>query len=64
MNDGRLPFIYVTRDLQSVPRLFRGSLKRPDYLVALPFVGTMAFDVKAKNLYEGCFVFDVAEIKP
>jgi hypothetical protein len=63
LNESRLPFIYATQDLQSVPRHFRGALKRPDYLVALPFVGTIAFDVKAKRLYEGCFVFDVAEIE-
>jgi hypothetical protein len=63
LNESRLPFIYATQDVQSVPRHFRGALKRPDYLVALPFVGTVAFDVKAKSLYEGCFVFDVAEIE-
>ena len=28
-----------------------------------PFVGTVAFDVKAKSVCEGCFVFDVAEIE-
>lgn len=63
LNESRLPFIYCTQDLQSVPRHFRGALKRPDYLVALPFVGTVAFDVKAKSLYGDTFLFDVAEIE-
>ena len=63
LNESRLPFIYATQDVQSVPKHFRGVLKRPDYLVALPFVGTVAFDVKAKSLYESCFLFDVAEIE-
>ncbi len=63
LNDSRLPFIYATQDRQSVPRHFQGALKRPDYLVALPFVGTVAFDVKAKSLYESAFLFDVAEIE-
>lgn len=63
LNDSRLPFIYCTQDVASVPRHFKGALKRPDYLVALPFVGTVAFDVKAKSLYEDCFLFDVDEIE-
>lgn len=46
-----------------MPAHFKGALKRPDYLVALPFVGTIAFDVKAKSLYEGCFIFDKSEIE-
>lgn len=62
LNASRLPFIYATQDVQSVPRHFQGAIKRPDFLVALPFVGTIAFDVKAKSLYEGCFIFDKPEI--
>lgn len=63
LNDSRLPFIYATQDRQSVPLHFKGQLKRPDYLVALPFVGTIAVDVKAKTIYEGCLIFDVEEIE-
>jgi len=62
LNDSRLPFVYATQDVQSVPQHFKGAIKRPDFLVALPFVGTIAFDVKAKSLYEGCFIFDKPEI--
>jgi Holliday junction resolvase len=62
LNDSRLPFVYATQDIQSVPQHFKGAIKRPDFLVALPFVGTIAFDVKAKSLYEGCLLFDKSEI--
>lgn len=62
LNNSRLPFIYCTQDKPSVPEHFKGALKRPDYLVALPFVGTVAFDVKAKSLYGSCVIFDVDEV--
>lgn len=62
LNDSRLPFIYCTQDIPSVPEHFKGAMKRPDYLVALPFVGAIAFDVKAKSVYDGCFIFDVDEV--
>ena len=62
LNDSRLPFVYCTQDIPSVPEHFMGALKRPDYLVALPFVGSVAFDVKAKSIYDGRFIFDVDEV--
>lgn len=58
-----VPYVYATQDIESVPEGFRGRLKRPDYLVGLPFVGNMAFDVKSKTIYEGCLLFDVAEVE-
>jgi hypothetical protein len=57
-----LPFVYATQTRESVPRHFRGQLKRPDYLVAVPMVGTLCFDVKAKTRYRGGFIFDRAEV--
>jgi hypothetical protein len=62
LNRSRLPFIYATQTIESVPRHFRGYIKRPDYLVAIPMVGTLCFDVKAKSLYRGSFIFDRKEI--
>ena len=58
-----VPYVYATQDIESVPEGFRGKLKRPDYLVGLPFVGNMAFDVKSKTIYEGCLLFDVDEVE-
>lgn len=57
-----LPFVYATQTRESVPRHFRGQLKRPDYLVAVPTVGTLCFDVKAKTRYPGGFIFDRLEV--
>lgn len=62
LNRSRLPFIYATQTRESVPRHFRGRLKRPDYLVALPMVGTLCFDVKAKTRYRNGYIFDREEI--
>lgn len=42
LDESRLPFLYATQNQQSVPKHFKGQLKRPDYLVALPFVGMTA----------------------
>lgn len=58
-----VPYVYATQDIESVPEGFRGKLKRPDYLVGLPFVGNMAFDVKSKTIYEGCLLFDIDEVE-
>jgi Holliday junction resolvase len=63
LNHSRLPFLYTTQDLESVPAHFRGVLKRPDFVVAVPYVATICFEVKAKSLYEGHFIFDQSEIE-
>ncbi len=57
-----LPYVYATQSQQTVPEPYRASLKRPDYIVALPYVGAMAFDVKSKSLYEDAFIFDASEV--
>ena len=63
LDASRLPYVYATQDQESVPQHFRVSMKRPDYLVALPYVATIAFDVKSKTIYEGDFLFDVSEVR-
>jgi hypothetical protein len=63
LDQSRLPYIYATQTRASVPTHFRKALKRPDYLVALPFVGTIAFDVKSKTVYGDAFIFDVREVR-
>ncbi len=65
LDDSRLPHIYADQSRESVPQHFLAQLKRPDYLVALPFVGTVAFDVKCKTTYgrQAAYVFDVPEIR-
>ena len=58
-----LPHLYVEQSPFTVPAHLRGEIKRPDYLVGIPRVGMVAFDVKAKVLYRGRLVFDVAEVR-
>lgn len=58
-----LPHLYVEQSPLTVPGPLRGEIKRPDYLVGIPGVGLVAFDVKAKALYRGRLVFDVAEVR-
>ncbi len=58
-----LPYIYANQSQETVPEPYRASLKRPDYIVALPYIGAMAFDVKSKTLYEEGFIFDVSEVE-
>lgn len=59
----RLPYIYATQTRESVPAHFRGALKRPDFIVALPFAGALAFDVKSKTAYDGTLLFDADEVR-
>ena len=65
LDASRLPHIYTDQTRESVPEHFRSTMKRPDYLVALPYVGTIAFDVKCKSVYGKAreFVFDVSEVR-
>lgn len=58
-----LPHLYVEQSPVTVPEPLRGKIKRPDYLVGIPGVGLVAFDVKAKTVYDGCLIFDLDEIK-
>jgi hypothetical protein len=57
-----LPYIYANQSQETVPEPYRASLKRPDYIVSLPYIGAMAFDVKSKSLYEEAFIFDASEV--
>lgn len=58
-----LPHMYVEQSPLTVPEPLRGQIKRPDYLVGIPGVGLVAFDVKAKTVYPEGLIFDVAEVQ-
>lgn len=59
-----LPHLYVEQSPLTVPAPLRGQIKRPDYLVGIPGVGLVAFDVKAKTVYErDGLIFDVEEVQ-
>lgn len=63
LDRSEVPHIYVEQTAESVPLPLRGKLKRPDFLVGVPGVGTIAFDVKAKTVYDGQLIFDLGEVR-
>lgn len=56
-----LPHMYVEQSPLTVPASLRGEIKRPDFLVGLPTIGTLAFDVKAKTVYQDAILIDADE---
>jgi hypothetical protein len=58
-----LPHIYVEQSPLTVPVPLRGQIKRPDYIVGIPGVGMVAFDVKAKTIYPEGLIFDLDEVR-
>jgi hypothetical protein len=58
-----LPHIYVEQSPLTVPVPLRGQIKRPDYIVGIPGVGMVAFDVKAKTIYPEGLMFDLDEVR-
>lgn len=56
-----LPYMYVEQSPLTVPEGFRGEIKRPDFLVGIPTVGLIAFDVKAKTVYNDTVIIDAYE---
>ena len=63
LDEAELPHLYVEQSPLTVPAFLRGQIKRPDYLVAIPHVGMIAFDVKCKSVYQGRFLSDVGEVQ-
>ena len=58
-----LPHLYIDQTPMSVPAPMRGQIKRPDYLVGVPGIGMIAFDVKAKSRYRDSIIFDLDEVR-
>ena len=56
-----LPHIYVDQAPISMPQPLRGEIKRPDFLVGVPTIGTIAVDVKAKRVYADTIIIDAYE---
>jgi hypothetical protein len=58
-----LPHLYIDQTPLTVPEHLRGEIKRPDYLVGIPWLGLIAFDVKAKTIFGGKLIFDLDEVR-
>lgn len=56
-----LPHIYVEQSPLTLPQALKGDIKRPDFLIGIPAIGTIAVDVKAKSVYENAIIIDAYE---
>ena len=56
-----LPHLYVEQSPMTIPQHLRGEIKRPDFLVGIPTIGTLAVDVKAKRIYQDAILIDSYE---
>lgn len=56
-----LPHIYVEQSPMTIPEHLKGEIKRPDFLVGIPTIGTLAVDVKAKRIYQDAILIDAYE---
>jgi len=61
LNASELAYIATDQTPLTVPKRLRGHMKRPDFLIGLPTIGTLAFEVKSKSVYGDCLVFDTDE---
>ena len=63
LTNSELASVDIVQTPFSMPAHLRGKYKRPDYLVGVPPIGIVAFEVKAKTIFDGCLIFDLDEVK-
>lgn len=56
-----LPHLYIEQSPFTFPAHLKGAIKRPDFLVGIPTIGTLAVDVKAKTVYDDAILIDADE---
>jgi hypothetical protein len=61
LDRSRLAYLFLDRSPHTMPAAHRADIKRPDFLVAVDGIGTIALDAKAKSFIDGCFVLDASE---
>jgi hypothetical protein len=61
LDRSRLAYLYLDQTPLTIPAAHRADIKRPDFLVAVEGLGTVALDAKAKNFIDGCFLLDASE---
>jgi hypothetical protein len=61
LDRSRLAYLYLDQTPLTIPAAHRAHIKRPDFLVAVEGIGTIAVDAKAKSFVDGCFVLDASE---
>ena len=61
LDRSRLAYLYLDQTPLTIPAAHRADIKRPDFLVAVEGLSTVAIDAKAKAFIDGCFVLDASE---
>ncbi len=61
LNVSKLAYMAIDQSLATIPENLMGHIKRPDFLVGLPTMGTLAFEVKSKSIYSEHLVFEAEE---
>jgi hypothetical protein len=61
LDRSRLAYLFLDQTPLTMPAIHRADLKRPDFLVAVDGLGTVAVDAKAKAFIDGHFVLDLSE---
>jgi len=61
LDRSRVPYLFLDQTPLMMPATLRADLKRPDFLVAIAGMGTVAVDAKAKAFIDDHFVLDVSE---
>lgn len=58
-----VPYLYAEQSRTTFAEGLRGTAKRPDFLIGLPYLRTLAIDVKTKTSYDRHLIFDVLEVE-
>ncbi len=58
-----MPYLYAEQSRETFAEGLRGTAKRPDFLLVVPYLRPLAVDVKIKTAYDGCLIFDVEEVR-
>lgn len=61
LDDEGLGYLYINQDLDLYAALFKGNVKRPDFLVLLESIGMLAVDVKFYTLSGGVYTLKLEE---
>ena len=61
LDRSRLAYLFLDQTPLTMPATHRTDIKRPDFLVAIEGLGTVAVDAKAKAFIDGHFVLDASE---
>jgi hypothetical protein len=56
-----LPHMFIDQTPLTIPQALKGEIKRQDFLVGIPSIGTIAVDVKAKSIYDDAILIDAYE---